>query len=37
MAAAAAGFAGWAATPLDERAAALERAGDLLEERRAAA
>ena len=34
MAAAAAGFAGWAATPLDERAAALERAADRLERNR---
>src|SRR5262249_8968805 len=34
MAAAEAGFAVWAARPLDARAAALERAGDLLEARR---
>ena len=34
MAAAAAGFAAWAATPLDERAAALERAADRLERNR---
>ena len=34
MAAAAAGFAAWAATPVDERAAALERAADLLESNR---
>src|SRR4029077_5752258 len=31
MAAAAAGFPAWATTPLDERAAALERAADRLE------
>jgi RHH-type transcriptional regulator, proline utilization regulon repressor / proline dehydrogenase / delta 1-pyrroline-5-carboxylate dehydrogenase len=35
MAAAAAGFPRWAATPVDQRAAALERAGDLIESRRA--
>ena len=35
MKAAAAGFAEWSSTPLEERAAALERAGDLLEDRRA--
>ncbi len=34
MAAAEAGFADWAATPVDRRAAALERAADLLEEGR---
>jgi RHH-type transcriptional regulator, proline utilization regulon repressor / proline dehydrogenase / delta 1-pyrroline-5-carboxylate dehydrogenase len=34
MAAAQAGFAAWQATPLDVRAAALERAGDLMEARR---
>jgi RHH-type proline utilization regulon transcriptional repressor/proline dehydrogenase/delta 1-pyrroline-5-carboxylate dehydrogenase len=34
MAAAEAGFAAWAATPLEERAAALERAADRLEQRR---
>ncbi len=34
MAAAAAGFAAWAATPLEERAAALERAADRLELKR---
>src|ERR1700736_622825 len=34
MAAAAAGFPRWAATPVDQRAAALERAGDLIESRR---
>ncbi len=34
MAAAEAGFADWAATPVDRRAAALERAADLLEARR---
>ena len=34
MAAAEAGFAAWAATPIETRAAALERAGDLLEARR---
>jgi RHH-type proline utilization regulon transcriptional repressor/proline dehydrogenase/delta 1-pyrroline-5-carboxylate dehydrogenase len=34
MAAAAAGFAAWNATPREARAAALMRAGDLLEERR---
>ena len=34
MAAAAAGFAGWAATPVDARAAVLERASDLLESAR---
>jgi RHH-type proline utilization regulon transcriptional repressor/proline dehydrogenase/delta 1-pyrroline-5-carboxylate dehydrogenase len=34
MAAAQAGFAGWAALPVAARAAALERAGDLLSERR---
>src|SRR5260370_28955122 len=34
MTAAAAGFAAWAAVPIDRRAAALERAGDLLEARR---
>jgi RHH-type proline utilization regulon transcriptional repressor/proline dehydrogenase/delta 1-pyrroline-5-carboxylate dehydrogenase len=34
MAAAEAGFAAWQATPVDARAAALERAGDLLEARR---
>ncbi len=34
MAAAAAGFPPWAATPVGERAAALERAGDLVEARR---
>ncbi len=34
MAAAAAGFSGWTATPVSARAAALERAADLLEERR---
>ncbi len=34
MAAAAAGFAAWAARPIDARAAALERAGDLLEAQR---
>ena len=34
MAAAQAGFAAWAATPVETRAAALERAGDLLEARR---
>jgi RHH-type proline utilization regulon transcriptional repressor/proline dehydrogenase/delta 1-pyrroline-5-carboxylate dehydrogenase len=35
MAAAQAGFARWSSTALEERAAALERAGDLLEGRRA--
>jgi RHH-type proline utilization regulon transcriptional repressor/proline dehydrogenase/delta 1-pyrroline-5-carboxylate dehydrogenase len=35
MAAAAKGFPHWAATPVNVRARALERAGDLLEERRA--
>jgi RHH-type proline utilization regulon transcriptional repressor/proline dehydrogenase/delta 1-pyrroline-5-carboxylate dehydrogenase len=35
MAAAQAGFPAWAATPLEVRAAALERAGDLLESARA--
>jgi len=34
MAAAAAGFAAWAATPLVERAAALDRAADLIEDNR---
>jgi RHH-type proline utilization regulon transcriptional repressor/proline dehydrogenase/delta 1-pyrroline-5-carboxylate dehydrogenase len=34
MAAAQAGFADWTATPLERRAAALERAGDLMEARR---
>jgi RHH-type proline utilization regulon transcriptional repressor/proline dehydrogenase/delta 1-pyrroline-5-carboxylate dehydrogenase len=34
MTAAEAGFAAWAAVPIDRRAAALERAGDLLEARR---
>jgi RHH-type transcriptional regulator, proline utilization regulon repressor / proline dehydrogenase / delta 1-pyrroline-5-carboxylate dehydrogenase len=34
MTAAEAGFADWAATPVDRRAAALERAADLLEARR---
>ena len=34
MAAAAAGFSAWAATPCDERAVALERAADRLEENR---
>ncbi len=34
MAAAQAGFPAWAATPIGERAAALERAGDLLQARR---
>ena len=34
MAAAQAGFAGWTATPLERRAAALERASDLMEGRR---
>jgi RHH-type proline utilization regulon transcriptional repressor/proline dehydrogenase/delta 1-pyrroline-5-carboxylate dehydrogenase len=34
MRAAEAGFAGWAAVPIDRRAAVLERAGDLLEARR---
>ena len=34
MAAAAAGFAAWATTPCDERAAALDRAADLLEKNR---
>jgi len=34
MAAAQAGFADWAAVPIDRRAAALDRAGDLLEARR---
>src|SRR5262249_5813622 len=34
MAAAQAGFADWAATPVETRAAALARAGDLLEARR---
>src|SRR5262245_12477504 len=34
LAAAYAGFAAWQATPVDVRAAALERAGDLLEARR---
>jgi RHH-type proline utilization regulon transcriptional repressor/proline dehydrogenase/delta 1-pyrroline-5-carboxylate dehydrogenase len=34
MAAAQAGFAGWSATPVAERAAVLARAADLLEERR---
>src|SRR5262249_42193770 len=34
MAAAQAGFAAWAATPVQTRAAALERAGDLLEANR---
>jgi RHH-type proline utilization regulon transcriptional repressor/proline dehydrogenase/delta 1-pyrroline-5-carboxylate dehydrogenase len=34
MAAAAAGFRAWAATPVGERATALERAGDLIEARR---
>src|SRR3954471_4121561 len=34
MAAAATGFAGWAATPVDVRAAVLERASDLLESAR---
>jgi RHH-type transcriptional regulator, proline utilization regulon repressor / proline dehydrogenase / delta 1-pyrroline-5-carboxylate dehydrogenase len=34
MAAAAAGFPSWAATPRDQRAAALERAADLLEDHR---
>ncbi|MPZ58300.1 MAG: bifunctional proline dehydrogenase/L-glutamate gamma-semialdehyde dehydrogenase PutA [Rhizobiales bacterium] len=34
MAAAQAGFSGWSATPREQRAAALERASDLLEERR---
>jgi RHH-type transcriptional regulator, proline utilization regulon repressor / proline dehydrogenase / delta 1-pyrroline-5-carboxylate dehydrogenase len=36
VAAAAAGFPAWAATPLDERAAALERAADRLESHRGA-
>jgi RHH-type transcriptional regulator, proline utilization regulon repressor / proline dehydrogenase / delta 1-pyrroline-5-carboxylate dehydrogenase len=36
MAAAAAGFPAWAATPVAQRAAALERAGDLIESRRGA-
>jgi RHH-type proline utilization regulon transcriptional repressor/proline dehydrogenase/delta 1-pyrroline-5-carboxylate dehydrogenase len=35
MAGAAAGFASWNATPVEARAAALERAGDLIEARRA--
>jgi RHH-type proline utilization regulon transcriptional repressor/proline dehydrogenase/delta 1-pyrroline-5-carboxylate dehydrogenase len=35
MKAADAGFAEWSSTPLDKRAAVLERAGDLLEQRRA--
>jgi RHH-type proline utilization regulon transcriptional repressor/proline dehydrogenase/delta 1-pyrroline-5-carboxylate dehydrogenase len=35
MNAAQAGFAKWSSTPLEERAAVLERAGDLLEARRA--
>ncbi|MBX6426075.1 MAG: bifunctional proline dehydrogenase/L-glutamate gamma-semialdehyde dehydrogenase PutA [Variibacter sp.] len=35
MAAAAAGFAAWSRTPLEARAAALERAADALEKRRA--
>ncbi len=35
MSAASAGFAGWNATPVAERAAALERAADLIEENRA--
>ncbi len=35
MAAAQTGFAEWSSTALEERAAALERAGDLLQERRA--
>jgi RHH-type proline utilization regulon transcriptional repressor/proline dehydrogenase/delta 1-pyrroline-5-carboxylate dehydrogenase len=35
MATAQAGFAGWAAAPIETRAAALERAGDLIEARRA--
>jgi RHH-type proline utilization regulon transcriptional repressor/proline dehydrogenase/delta 1-pyrroline-5-carboxylate dehydrogenase len=35
MAAAEAGFTAWEAMPIDRRAATLERAGDLLEERRA--
>jgi RHH-type proline utilization regulon transcriptional repressor/proline dehydrogenase/delta 1-pyrroline-5-carboxylate dehydrogenase len=35
MAAAQAGFAGWAAAPVAKRAAALERASDLIEARRA--
>src|SRR4051794_35007994 len=35
MDAAQAGFAKWSSTPLEERAAVLERAGDLLEARRA--
>src|SRR5215212_1396904 len=35
MEAAQAGFAKWSSTPLEERAAVLERAGDLLEARRA--
>ena len=34
MAAAAAGFAGWSATPIEIRALALERASNLLEARR---
>ena len=34
MMAAQAGFAAWQATPIDERAAALERAADLMEARR---
>src|SRR5207302_11110007 len=34
MAAATAGFPRWAATPVDQRAVALERAGDLIESRR---
>jgi RHH-type proline utilization regulon transcriptional repressor/proline dehydrogenase/delta 1-pyrroline-5-carboxylate dehydrogenase len=34
MAAAAAGFLRWAATPVDQRAAALDRAADLIESRR---
>src|SRR5208282_2632687 len=34
MSAAAAGFAGWAATPCEDRAAALHRAADLLEKNR---
>ena len=34
MAAAQAGFAAWSATPVSERAAALERAGDLIERHR---
>ena len=34
MAAAQAGFSPWSATPVDERAAALERAGDLIEQNR---